>query len=442
MKNVLLVAYTFPPLGGIGAIRTLQFAKYLPHFGWRPIILTVEQGNTFVRDESLGASVVADLPVYRARTVEPLSVSRLKQAADRVQSTARGGWSTRLRQPLKRLYFSLAVPDEKIGWLPFATRKGLEIIERERIDAIFATMLPYTNLLVGRALKRRTGLPFIADYRDEWSTNLYRDMQINPLSRQLHVRLERSVLNQVDALVAATAPIVPRLAEAGLLPATTPRAVIHNGFDVENYRSTEPLDLGQQLSIVYTGSFYGTRRTPEFFLRALAAMLDERPDARARLRVYIVGTIVERHAQFIRDLALSDVVERVGNVPHDEAVRYQLGADVLLLVIGKGAGSHVVLTGKVFEYLGARRPILALVPTDGPAAALVERTRTGVVVDPEDVDGIRRALHALYDQWAAGGISYVPDEDEVDVYSRRRLTQKLAALLDSVTTNEPAAASP
>lgn len=432
MKKVLIVAYAFPPIGGVGVLRVVKFVKYLPAFGWEPVILTVDQGADFVYDESLRDDLPAATQVHRARSWEPFSVTRAKRTADRLSTSSQNGARGRVKQLLKSLYFTLRVPDDKLGWLPFATKLGKQVMQQQAIDLIFATAPPYTNLLVGRALKKASGKPLVADYRDEWTGMRYRDTPSNFFNRFANGRLERSVLKLTDGIITAAQPIADNLRKSGLLTAQTLQTTIMNGFDPDDYVGYKSDAKNAKFTIVYTGSFYGERQTPKYFLQALAQLFQEQPALRAHFQVYFVGSIYASHTRFIDELGLGDVVQVCGVLPHQQAVQYQVTADALLLVVGKGAGSDVVLTGKIFEYLGAGRPILGLVPLDGPAADLIRRSATGVTIDPEDVAGIRAAIAKLYADWAGSHAYYQPNMDVVNQYNRRVLTQQLVTVFEQV----------
>lgn len=447
MKKVLIVAYMFPPIGGIGVVRPVQFAKYLPQFGWEPVILTVAQTDEYMVDASLVHELPASMKIYRARSWEPLNAARIKRVASRIEVApgSKNGVTPierddaqvhkqtlrqRVRHLLKSLYFSVRIPDDKLGWYPFALRLGKQVIREEQIDLIFATAPPYTNFLVGKALKSATGKPLVMDYRDEWTTMRYRDFPINPVTQTINRRLEQGVVANADAIVTAIAPFADNLRTAGLVNGTTPVANIMNGFDPERYHRTKAHTPNARFTIVYTGTFYGQRQTPIYFLQGLHCLLTRRPALRTKIDVRFIGTIFAEHARQIDELGLADVVHCCGVMPHTQAVTAQMAADVLLLVIGKGAGSDVVLTGKVFEYLGAGRPILALAPLDGPAAALIRDSRTGVVVDAEDVATISYTLEELYRQWDEGKLVYAPQRAVVEQYNRRTQTGRLAELFD------------
>jgi glycosyltransferase involved in cell wall biosynthesis len=433
-KKVLVIAHAFPPIGGIGALRAVKFVRYLPHFGWQPVVLTVKRSESFMPDASLLEDLPEQTPIYRARSWEPLNAARMKQAAERVRTsglTGTGRWSERVMAALRPLYFALHIPDDKVGWLPGAIRLGRKLLGREAIDLIWATAPPYTCLLVGRALKRYGNKPFVADYRDEWTTIRYRDHTPSPATTFLNRRLERSVLGAADMVVTATAPIADRLRREGLLRPPTPHVDITNGFDPADGDVPVLPPRDDRFTIVYTGSF-GERQTPKYFLQALAELLRAHAALRSRMRVCFVGPVYQRQVGLIRECGLSDVVELPGMVSHRQAIGYQLAADVLLLIVGKGPGSEVVLTGKIFEYLGAQRPILALVPRDGPAARLIHDTATGHCVDTDDVGAIAQALQSLHARWTAGGLPYAPHLDLVNRFRRRELTRQLAGVFDAL----------
>lgn len=440
-KRVLIIAYAFPPIGGIGIVRTVQFAKYLPQFGWEPVILTVDGGNDYLYDEALAEALAAKLKIYRARSWEPLNAQRVKRTVNRFEGkpvTENAGGPTlrnRVMRMLKSFYFSLRVPDDKIGWLPFAVPLGKRVIQAENIDLLFPSAPPFTNFLVAHQLHKWSKKPLVVDYRDEWSTMRYRDFPLNPVTDRINQRLERGVLRSAGAVITATQPIAENLRNAQLLPPTTLHANITNGFDPEDYSAaTVARPRNPVFTIVYTGTFYGRRQTPEYFLRGLHQLLQQRPELRSQLSVRFVGSIFEKHASLIPELGLTDIVQLCGVVPRQQAIEAQLSADLLLLVVGKGAGSEVVLTGKVFEYLGAGRPILALVPTDGPAAALIRTSATGTVVDAEAVPAIAQALAQAYTDWCHGQTNFTPNRAVIQTYDRRVQTANLAEVFNTLVS--------
>ncbi|MBN1936535.1 MAG: glycosyltransferase [Anaerolineae bacterium] len=435
-KKVLIVAYYFPPIGGSGVVRIIKLAKYLPQFGWEPTVLTVAGGDSFVFDTSMINELPETFPIERAPAWEIIKTTQAKHTLDRVRVPGRQSARTTLRQSLaqflRALYFSVFIPDDKLGWLWPATRKAVQVARMHTFDVIFATSPPQTDLLIAARLKRRLHIPVVLDYRDEWTTNPHKLMP-NVVTRWLQRLLERRTLAQADALTLVSEGMLDHLHENALLPKTPPKCVLlPNGFDPADFPQDESVTLStDRFHIVYTGSFYGEYRVPDPFLHALHTWLTQNPDCRADVKVTFYGSIYPRHQYLIETLGLHDVIEVAGNLPHHQVVAAQRAAAALLLIIGAGEGK-AVLTGKIFEYLGAQRSILAIAPMDGEAAALVQRTNTGVTVSPEAVPDIAQALEHLYLGWKTNSLLYAPNTTEVAKYSRVEQAQQLSRLFTEI----------
>lgn len=434
MREVLFIAYYFPPMGGSGVIRAVKLAKYMPRFGWAPVVLTVSKGDSFVFDDTLLHEVPDSVVVERVNALELVRTTQAKDVLDRVRSPGTRGSASRARravgQFLRSVYFTLFVPDDKIGWLIPAVNRALKLGQQHSFQAIFATSPPQTDLLIGACVKRRLAIPLVLDYRDEWTTNPHK-MMPNRLTLQANRLLERRVVRSADALTVVSAAMRDNLRAAGILADDGPECVVlPNGFDPADFEVGPAGSLAPaKFHIVYTGSFYGNHRVPDPFLYALDRWLHASPQARGDVQVSFLGSIYPRHQRLIHELQLRDVVRVTGLVSHEEAVMAQRSASVLLLIVGRGEGKAVV-TGKVFEYLGAERPILAVVPPDGEVAALVRQTRSGIVVDPDETDTAADALRDLYLQWRSGGIAYAPQKGEVAQYSRLHQARQLCEILD------------
>ncbi len=411
MRRLLVVAWYFPPWGGGGVQRTAKHVKYLPQFGWQPVVLTGPMPRRGLKDPTLWEDFTEAPQVLRTRA--PLLPAALP-------------W--RVRNALTRW---LLVNDEQAGWYPFALAAASDLIRRERIDAIYTTSAPYTAHLVGLRLRQRFGLPWIADFRDPWADNAV----IKPPTawhRQRIRRWEERVISAASRVTVVSEPMAQALRVA--YPSTEPQRflVLPNGFDPDDFAQVEPAGRQEgRMSIVYSGSFYG-QRSSQPFLRALHNVLERGELPRSAIHVRLVGNIGQATPDQVRALALSDVVQITGYVAHRQSIAYVLGADVLLLVVATGPGSAGMLTGKIFEYLAARRPILALTPP-GAAADLIRESRAGVAIDPENGPAIERQLVEWFKQWQRGELVCNSDADVVARYDRRQLAQTLAKVLDSAS---------
>ncbi len=411
MRKVLVVAWYFPPWGGAGVQRTVKHVKYLPQLGWQPVVLTGPVPRAGLSDPTL---------------LDDLDEAPLVQRTRALLLPAALPW--RLRHALTRW---LLVSDEQAGWYPFALRAASDLIARGGIDAVYTTSTPYTAHLAGLRLKQRFNLPWVADLRDPWADNA----AIRPPTtwhRRRIRRWEQQVVNAASRVTVVSEPMAQDLRSA--YPQVEPQRflTLPNGYDPDDFAHTEP--AGRQpgrMGIVYSGSFYG-QRSSQPFLAALRNVLQRGDLPRAAVHVRLVGNVGQATLDQVKALGLGDVVEATGYLAHRQSVAYVLGADVLLLMIAPGPGSAGVLTGKIFEYLAARRPILALTPPSA-AADLIRASRAGVVVDPDDGPAIERQLVEWHGQWQRGELSCASDAAVVERFDRRRLTQTLAEALGGAT---------
>ena len=435
-KRVLLVAYYFPPSGGPGVQRTLKTVKYLREFGWDPVVLTVRDADWPARDESLLDEIPADVPVVRTAIPEPYGVYRRLtgkargQAVD-VEANRRPGE----KEPLGERFAAwvrglLFVPDARMGWLLTGTGPGVRAARGHRVHVVSSSSPPYTCALLGRRIARRVGVPWVPEFRDPWSGFLTAPDR-PALSAALERRLERGVYRDADRLVVAWPGIARDFAEKYGPDDRDRVRLVENGYDPEDLEGIAPR-VNDRFTLVYTGSMYGVRN-PDTLLRAAARLAEEGRIDPSRVRLRFVG----RFGAEVRDMfarpGVAAMVETRPYVPHAESVAEILGAHALLLVVDDYPGSEEIVPGKVFEYIGAKRPLLALAP-EGRVAELVRSTGAGTVCGQHDVEACASALARLYEEWAATGTTAFPgDAAAVARLSRRERTRDLARVFDEVT---------
>lgn len=415
LRKVLIVAYYFPPFGGGGVQRALKFVKYLPEFSWLPVVLTVSRKAAHLRDASLEREIPAGVLIHR--TPAPFLPQWLP-------------W--RLRNFVARW---LLLVDQQLGWIPFAVRRGWEVILQEKVKVVCSTSAPFSSHLVGLLLKRTTGLPWIADFRDPWIGNFSSSFPTTSHGRAAEW-LEKRVVETADRITVVSEPM--RRALLGRHSCLDPERVLTlpNGYDLADFEWNKPLGQeAERMVIVHSGSFYGRRQTPLHFLQGLQVALNSGSLHRPKVRVQFVGNIDRALRRHIGGLGLSDIVQTSGYLPHRQCIGYLLGADVLLLIVGSGPGSEAVFTGKIFEYLAAGKPVLGLVPC-GVAADLIAEAQAGVVVPPENVEAIANQIATLYRKWQIGDLDCGGNPEVITRYDRRRLTRTLAETLDAVSSVE------
>ena len=410
--KVLLVTMYFPPAGGGGVQRSLKLAQYLPALGVETHVLAPDDPKWVHTDSEL--RVPTQAWVHRARYLGP----RARKPAEEL--AAADGFDRALVQAQVTAR-RLLLPDASVTWNLTAIPAAIRIVRREGIDVVITTSPPPSVHFVGAAVQKATGARWIADLRDPLVANQHRrDDTTAARARQAAVeQVARLVARQADAVTCVSEAIADEVRGLGARGAVR---VISNGCDFDDFAGLE-YQPAQRFRITHTGSFFG-KRDPKPFLQAFH---DANLDAVARF----VGDFRSSDREWAATLGLGDRLELVDYLPRTDALRVQRDSEALLLLIpdagGRGKG---VLSGKVYEYIAAGRPILAVVPPDGAAAKLIRETSSGVVVAPDDVEGMRDALVEMHARFVNGGLPSVElakrDEDRL---SRRARVEEMAVLL-------------
>ena len=416
-RKVLLISYLFPPLGGSGSLRPLKMAKYLPIYDWLPVVLTVKNPDWYyANDPELLKELSQDVLVFRAPMI-------------------RASWIYRCLNPFKVKIFDRLIceylihPDEQIGWLPFAYRSAIKLIKKNKISAIYSTSGPLTCHLIALLVKRRLNIPWIAEFRDEWfeAPNLPLPTKLH---KKLHYRLEELIVTEADRIVTMAPAFSLFLMKHGVSPDKL--TTIPAGFDPEDFRLSQKKLIHDRphFTIVFVGLIYETF-PPDRFLSAVNALIAEGKIPAGDLRIRFVGanTVVSNLDPF-------GIVECTGFIPRTEAIAEVLNADLLLLLLSRERGQGVI-PSKVFEYMASGRPILALIPPEGAVAEIIERTKTGTVVDFDDFAGIKRTFLNLYQHWKTASLTGKPDWSELNQFDQTRLFREIADILDKITGTGP-----
>jgi glycosyltransferase involved in cell wall biosynthesis len=415
--KVLLVTLHFPPGGGGGVQRPLKFATHLPALGIETHVLAPDVPGAVPEDAELELPTQAW--VHRVRYVGPRGGRPSERLLDK-QGLARLGTQAAL------LGRRLLVPDENVPWSTVALPVAIRLVRREAIDVVLTTSPPPSLHLLGTAVKRTTGAAWVADLRDPLTSHPHRrgyESQLARLKESTVGGVARLVASQANAVVAASDAIAEEMRQ--LEPKGTV-VTIANGCDFDDFAGLEhhPSD---RLRVTHAGNFHG-KRDPKPFLRALAESgLED-------VVVRFAGDFRAADREYAEELGLGERVELLGHVSRRRSLELQRDSDVLLLLIPESGGrGRGVVTGKIYEYLAAERPILAAVPPDGAAARLVRETRAGVVAPSDDVDALREALVDLHRRWRDGSLDGTPLSPEWrERLSRGGRVEELADLLGSL----------
>jgi glycosyltransferase involved in cell wall biosynthesis len=417
MRNALLVAYEYPPIGGIGIIRSLKFSKYLPAYGWHPHVLSVRNPDRFYSTLT-HEPVPEGVTVHRSWNVAN-NLSVVEGALRRVGVRSR-----------------LIVPDAYIGWVPDTVRAGRRIIRDHDIDLVYVSVSPFSACRIGVRLKEVTGLPLVLDFRDAWTLAPNPIAYVHPALRRRNEELEVEAFGAADRIVTATEGIAEQYAEK--YPFAAEKLVpILNGFDCDDLpRRAEPFP---KFTIAYTGFFYGAQ-SPETFARALGRIVCEGLIPVEEFEFLWAG----RDAPWVREMLLREgagpVVRYVGLVPKAEADALLSRSHLLFFLLGEN--EHVsqtrILTGKIFPYLASGRPILAITPP-GDARDLIEAyAGEASVLENGDVDGVVHAILDAFARWKGGSLlaDAGPRTEEFRRrYNYRVRTGELATVFDEVSAS-------
>ncbi len=435
MRRVLIVAYYFPPSGGPGVQRVLKYVQYLHQFGWQPTVLTVNEGNFPARDESLLEEIPKDVSVIRTDIFEPYDLYRRltgksSDTAIDVNTIRKEGSklsaSERLSEFIRATFF---IPDARIGWYRKAVEAGMQAISEHHIDAIVSSSPPYTCAMIARGLKRRSGLPWVAGFRDPW-TGFITTPRRWGIPARIDRMFEHAVFTEADEVEVAW----PGIARDALGKyADLPEEKFHvlpNGYDSADFPEIDPSErTDDRFTMTYTGSMYG-RRNPDAFLRAVERLVSRGLVDPAKIRLRFIGRFGEEVKATFDASPVRDAIEVSGYMPHSESVRQLFLSDALLLVVDECDESEEVVPGKVYEYIGSRRPVLAVAPERGSIAELIAETGAGYVAHQSNIAGIAEAFQQLYRDHREGTNSLQPNEAAIRSYERRNVTGRLAGLLD------------
>jgi glycosyltransferase involved in cell wall biosynthesis len=412
--RVLIVSFYFPPAGGGGVQRVLKLCRHLPELGIDVDVLAPDDPKWSAVDPGLAADVPPETTVHRARYRGP---SHAQTPAARL-ATAHGVGAIGVRAAL--LGRSLLLPDPEIAWLPDAVRAGTRAVREREIDVVLSTSPPNSVHVVGAAIARRTGVPHVADFRDSWLANPHRRYERRSVRAKRAV--EERIAHRALRRVAAVSAVTPSIAEeaADLAPPGTTVRVVANGCDFDEFEGLA-YQRGERMRIVHAGSFFG-QRSPRPFLGAFAALLRSRPELQSRVQAAFLGELRPADRDWALGLGLGDALALEGFRPHAEALAAMRAADALLLLVPRAGGRGLsVVSGKVYEYLAAERPIVALVPPEGDAATLLRETGSAWIADPDDEHAIGEAIAEAVGAW------------EADRLGERRLTPEWRGRLDRRT---------
>lgn len=416
MKRLLIITYYWPPTGGSGVQRWVKFSKYLPEFGWQPVIYTPENPEQLAYDESLLKEIPECAEVIKTRIVEPYELYRKLTGASKQKEVnplnqQKKNWKQKLSLWVRG---NLFIPDPRISWVRPSVKYLKKYLREHPVDAVVTTGPPQSMHLIGRGLKRALGVKWIADFRDPWTEMFYyKHMGLNACSDRKHRRLERSVLDEADMVIAVSPPVRDDFAAK----TTTPVHLITNGYDPDDFPQSVQQRDTEKFTIVHTGLF-AADGDPVNLWKALSQRCAEDAGFASRLQIRLAGKTDAQIISSIREHGLADKLVDLGYLPHEQIVKEQQAADILILPLRQEPEYAKVLPGKIFEYLASGRPVLGIGQEDGAAAQLLEDAGAGRMFAWDRCTELLEFLAADHES-----------SRNIEKYSRRSLTETLTKLI-------------
>ncbi len=433
MKNVLILTYYWPPAGGPGVQRWLKFVKYLEEFGWKAHILTVKDGTYSAIDHDLEKEVPENIPVHKTKTRNPFRFyNMLKGKKDGAVSVAlininkKCSLIDRLAMHIRSNFF---IPDARKGWIPFAYKEALSIIEEQNIDLVITTGPPHSTHLTGLKLKKKTGIKWLADLRDPWTTVYYNDMlPRSERTRRKDKRLEDEVLLNADAVSVVSPGMQKEFSDRNMNV-----HVVMNGFDLADMEETAVEALADTyFRLTYTGNFKPNQHIPDIW-DGIIEMINENPDFSKNFRLQFVGNVDASAPTYFEERGFKNNLELISYVPHAEVTSLMSASDLLLFVVPQSRNNKLIITGKLFEYLASGTPLLSVGPVDGDAAAILTDTRREGMIDYHDKEVFKQKLIQFYGDWkSSGGKLKDLDVSMLEKYSRRSSAAKMTEIMKHI----------
>lgn len=440
-KKVLIVTSDYPPSNGVGGvIRVAKLVKYLPSHGFEPIIITTTTEVDVNLEDPLLKQIADIGQVHR---LPRLDIRKLFHGTKRISNTilnlrlrkrinhgdtikkATGTTSEVTRPPIASL---LILPDHLIFWALFATIKSLFLGWFKGIDIIYATSPLQSSLLVGYMVKCLCRIPLIVEMRDPWTTNPFAVKRLFSLLGYLEQRLERLILSAADRIIVINEHFIEPILQKYPRLSIEKFVVIPNGFDEDDFKGIAPIHSKKKV-IVHAGKFYqGRSGLP--FLQAFSSAVNRYTWIGDNWEVKLIGS-GEEYSSTLNLLGISHLVEIVGTVPHSVALQYVMGGDLLLLVPGGGLST---MTGKLFEYLAARKPIIVL-GHDSAAGRLVSRLGIGSISPPDNIEQIAETLAQMMDKIQTDGFIYPEIEEIISEFERKGIVRRCVEVMEEVITS-------
>ncbi len=435
-KTVLILSYYWPPSSGSGVQRWLKFVKYLPQMGWKPVVITPENGTAPYYDSSLQQEVPEEAEVIFTGTWEPFALYNLLQGKKKNETIPVGmmgikdskSWFQRLATWLRGNVF---VPDGRMGWYPFAAKAALNYLKKHPVDLIVTTGPPHSVHLAGLTIKKKTGIPWVADFRDPWHGIYYNaSLKRTAWANKKDQRLENEVLQNADVITVVSDGM--REMYAGK---TKRIEVVLNGFDTDDMAPPYH-EATTHFSLVHVGNFFPYMNVPDLW-DAVQELTQENSAFKHDFKLRFTGLLDAKVLQQLTENQLDEHLVLTGSVKHSEATAIQSKANLLLFVIPNTKDNKLVVTGKIFEYLASGSEIVSIGNVESNVANILSKAGRSPMLTYTNKAAFKTQIMEAYAVWKANKqISPKLDPTAAEPYSRKSLTLEMSQVFDSLLSKK------
>ncbi len=432
-KTALLFTYYWPPASGPGVQRWLKFVKFLPEYGWNVIVVTPKNSSYPNTDPSLISDIPNNTRVETTGTLEPFRLFNLvsgNSARGKQSSVGMGdikGEPSFIKNVAAYIRANFFIPDARVGWVPFAYRRGKKLISDTPVDLIITTGPPHSSHKIGSKLSKKYQIPWIADFRDPW-TNIYYNAFLprTSFSQKKDRTLENATLSQADYSIVVSNGIKREFENRA-----RKIAVIPNGYDEEDFNETIRPPSSSVFRLEYIGNFKLNQNCKELW-EAIDELRAEDDVFSKQFRLSFTGNIHDEVLQSIQAHGIDDLLETHAFVEHKEAVKKMCKANALLFPIPNSPNNEQIITGKIFEYLASQTPLLSIGPVKGNASAILKECNRANMIDYENKEAIKNRLKELIEHWKAADKSTQIENRNHERYARKSLAKSLVNVFNEV----------
>ena len=421
MKHVLLIAYYWPPSSGAGVHRWLRFSKYFTENNCKLTVYCPKDAAWPVTDENLNKEVPKDVTVIRKKVFEPHKY--LGNAGGVSNSFTEEKKPSPIKKAIVWIRGNLFIPDSRRFWIkPSARYLNAYLKEHPEIDTIISSGPPHSMHLIAQRLKKKNDIKWIADFRDPWTDiDFYHELMLGERADAKHKKLEKAVLVEADEVITVSRTCAEGLESIG----NRKVHIVTNGYEFPEFNPAD-ITLDKKFTISHFGSM-PFARNPLVLWKALHSLLTTNEALKSALEIHLVGTVDFKILDSLKSYGLTDFVITTASIPHKESIERQRKTQLLLLIANNTGNVKGILTGKFFEYLGAKRPIIAIGMKDSDLEAAIANTACGEFVDYEAVDKMKAYILQSFHAYQEGKLN--SESKNVNQYHSKNLVKEIIALL-------------